>query len=133
MLRHDEILFETCALLDLELISVSLSSTQLVMSRWKKSFTALAVLLTVECFSVDLFAGIFACAFVEANRLELVSTAQSDNHSVFTDDAGATPYGWITERGIGAQFKDVVLDQLFSRPIITPKVSRCISQSVLIL
>ncbi len=103
------------------------------MSRWKKSCTAFAVVLAVECFSVGLFARSLAWALIEANRLELISAEQSHNHPVIADDAGTVAYEWVAERGIGTQVKDIVLGQLFSRPLITAKVSRCISHSVLIL
>ena len=107
------------------------------MSRCKKNFAAFAILLFVEIFAVSLFPGSFleriafsslqnGAVYIETNPLQLdFADFTAKSHSVLILEPGA-------EADLGTQIQGVLVD-FFSRPIITPKVSRWLSQSVLIL
>jgi hypothetical protein len=117
------------------------------MSRVKKKFAALAVLLSLEFLSPGLFTnGIFsyaneygppllqALSHTDAGVVKLDSSAKTDGGFVLESYGEPTPRSAVlltAEENRGTSVRRFLVSPLFFRIILAPKVPRYISKSVL--
>src|SRR5262245_22564370 len=117
---------------------------RIVMSGWKKSFTAATLGLSVPLFSSGSFAKVFASALVKP-ALQKVS-AQAEPGGVqwsaaenSRDAVVPASYDDTTGKSLDAiasvttQMRHAVFGGIFLSALIVPKVSRYLAKSVLIL
>ena len=116
------------------------------MSRVKKKFVTLAVLFSLEFLFLSLFAnGTFSWTNQYVPPL-LQATQQTDARAVKLDSPAKTDGGFVlksygeptgvfltAKENVGISFRSFVVSPVFFRIILSPKVPRYISQSVLII
>jgi hypothetical protein len=116
------------------------------MSRVKKKFAALAVLLSLEFLFMGLFTNGFswinqyippllqAPSYTDADVVKLDSPAKTDGGFVLESHAEPTPRSGVfltAEENPGISVRSFLVSPLFFRIVLAPKVPRYISKSVL--
>ena len=114
------------------------------MSRWKNRFTALAVCLSAEFLALGLFTKVFTrtteiplllktAAHVGSRGVKLDSVQEPASDFVPLLDDQPTRDVVSAKECAGTDFRTDVVDNCFLTTLFTPKVSRYLANSVLIL